>query len=578
MEKKKVGFASGIGFILAAAGSAVGLGNLWGFPYKTSQNGGAAFVLIYVACVLLIGFVTMLSEIYLGRRAQANPMTAYKMIHKNLGWCGLVAIVIPAFIICYYSVLGGWTTKYALNSFSGNAGIVGTFSVNTGEVILYTAIFLVLSMMIIMGGVKDGIEKASKVLMPVLFLILVAIAVYALPYVAAGLLSPVQAVFESTSGLTTTGLSVVDVDTCPAIFLFHRSLTCYLGGVGLVLILTCVVTQTGGLGVYNAEGHTDHLLPSAAKTARMILLIYNGLIIAGAVAYWAAGMTPFDAINISMCAVPTGGFATHGESIAYWNSPVIEAITIVLMVAGGTNFLLLFLLLRGKLKAFLTHIETPLYFGTIAVMALVVAGFFLGQGVSGDGAEALRQGTFQVVSILTSTGFQTIPSFADLGPALLFLFGLLMLVGAEARSTSGGIKLYRVAVASLGLGRDLHERYGNKRHVTSIKINRFGKRSVLTEVDVAEAQTYVVLYLLLCAAGAFALILCGATLQEAVFDFISCLGSTGVGTGFLGTESGPAPLLIGSAGMLLGRLEIIPLFMGVGTMASMIRKGVRHGR
>ena len=93
MEKKKVGFASGVGFILAAAGSAVGLGNLWGFPYKTSQNGGAAFVLIYIACVLLIGFVTMLSEIYLGRRAQANPMTAYKMIHKNLGWCGLVAIV-----------------------------------------------------------------------------------------------------------------------------------------------------------------------------------------------------------------------------------------------------------------------------------------------------------------------------------------------------------------------------------------------------------------------------------------------------------------------------------------------------
>lgn len=180
MEKKKVGFASGIGFILAAAGSAVGLGNLWGFPYKTSQNGGAAFVLIYIACVLLIGFVTMLSEIYLGRRSQANPMTAYKMVNKNLGWCGLVAIMIPAFIICYYSVLGGWTTKYALNSFSGNAGIVSTFSVNTGEVILYTALFLVLSVTIIMGGVKDGIEKASKVLMPVLFCILVAIAIYAL--------------------------------------------------------------------------------------------------------------------------------------------------------------------------------------------------------------------------------------------------------------------------------------------------------------------------------------------------------------------------------------------------------------
>ena len=290
-----------------------------------------------------------------------------------------------------------------------------------------------------------------------------AIIVYAVPYVAAGLLTPMQAVFESTSGLTTTGLSVVDVDTCPAIFLFYRSLTCYLGGVGLVLILTCVVSQTGGLGVYNAEGHTDHLLPSAAKTARLILLIYTGLILGGALAYGLAGMTPFDALNISMCAVPTGGFATHSESIAYWHSPLIDGITIVLMIAGGTNFLLLFLLLRGKLKALLTHIETPLYFGAVAIATPVVAGFFLAQGTAADVPDALRHSLFQVVSVLTSTGFQTIPSFGDLSPALLFLFGLLMLAGAEARSTSGGIKLYRVAVAARGLAHDLHGRYGNKR-------------------------------------------------------------------------------------------------------------------
>lgn len=405
-----------------------------------------------------------------------------------------------------------------------------------------------------------------------------AIIVYAIPYSVAGMLSPAQAIFESTSGLTTTGLTVVEVDSCPAIFLFHRSLTCYLGGVGLVLILTCVVTQTGGLGVYNAEGHTDHLLPSAAKTARMILLIYNALIIAGALAYWIAGMSLFDAINISMCAVPTGGFCTHSESIAYWNSTAIEVITIVLMIAGGTNFLLLFLLLRGKFKAFLTHIETPLYFGTIAIASLVVAELLFAQGISSDAIDSLGKGIFQVTSVLTSTGFQTIPSFADLSPELLFVFGLLMMAGAEARSTSGGIKLYRVAVASLGLGHDLHEHYGNKRHVRSIKIDRFGKRSVLTDTDITEAQTYIVLYLLLCAAGTFLFILCGASLQQAAFDFISCIGSTGVGTGFLNAESAPAPLLIGSAGMLLGRLEIIPLFMGVGTLGSMLWRGIRHGR
>ena len=406
-----------------------------------------------------------------------------------------------------------------------------------------------------------------------------AIAVYALPYVAAGLLSPVQAVFESTSGLTTTGLSVVDVDTCPAIFLFHRSLTCYLGGVGLVLILTCVVTQTGGLGVYNAEGHTDHLLPSAAKTARMILLIYNGLIIAGAVAYWAAGMTPFDAINISMCAVPTGGFATHGESIAYWNSPVIETITIVLMVAGGTNFLLLFLLLRGKLKAFLTHIETPLYFGTIAVMALVVAGFFLGQGVSGDGAEALRQGTFQVVSILTSTGFQTIPSFADLGPALLFLFGLLMLVGAEARSTSGGIKLYRVAVASLGLGHDLHERYGTQAPRDEHQDQPFREAVGAHRGGRGRGPDL---------RGAVPAAVRGRCVRAHPLRGHPAGGGVRLrlvprqhrrGHGLPRYGKRPRAAADRERRDASGnRLEIIPLFMGVGTLASMIRKGVRHGR
>ena len=270
MEKKKVGFASGVGFILAAAGSAVGLGNLWGFPYKTSQNGGAAFVLIYIACVLLIGFVTMLSEIYLGRRAQANPMTAYKMIHKNLGWCGLVAIVIPAFIICYYSVLGGWTTKYALNSFSGNAGIVGTFSVNTGEVILYTAIFLVLSMMIIMGGVKDGIEKASKVLMPVLFLILVAIAVYALTLgsgVREGLrfyLKPDFSGITFKSVLVAMGQAFYSLSLGMGIMITYGSYTGkevnLVRSTAMICIFDTLVALIAGLAIFPSVAHFDPAL------------------------------------------------------------------------------------------------------------------------------------------------------------------------------------------------------------------------------------------------------------------------------------------------------------------------------
>ena len=98
-EKKKVGFASSIGFVLAAAGSAVGLGNIWGFPYKAAVNGGAAFVFIYIACVILIGYITMMSEMFIGKRAAANPISSYKKVNKNVGWFGLVAVAIPAFII-----------------------------------------------------------------------------------------------------------------------------------------------------------------------------------------------------------------------------------------------------------------------------------------------------------------------------------------------------------------------------------------------------------------------------------------------------------------------------------------------
>jgi NSS family neurotransmitter:Na+ symporter len=143
----KNGFASGIGFALAAAGSAIGLGNLWSFPYKTSANGGAAFVIVYIISVLLFGAIVMIAEMYIGKRAQANPITSYKKINKNMGWLGVFAIIIPMIIICYYSALGGYTVKFTLNSFNDNSNVLTTFSGNIGEVIMYTLIFIVLKLL-----------------------------------------------------------------------------------------------------------------------------------------------------------------------------------------------------------------------------------------------------------------------------------------------------------------------------------------------------------------------------------------------------------------------------------------------
>ena len=185
--QKQNGFASSLGFVLASAGSAVGLGNIWGFPYKTGANGGAAFVIVYILMALFLGIVGMVAEMYVGRRAQANPVTALKKINPKLGFIGLIAVAVPFFIICYYSVLGGYTIRGAVASFSD----IGKSTAAVGESFagfmsspwlpaVCTFIFLALAVLIIMGGVQKGIEKASKVLMPLLFIILLGVMIYCL--------------------------------------------------------------------------------------------------------------------------------------------------------------------------------------------------------------------------------------------------------------------------------------------------------------------------------------------------------------------------------------------------------------
>lgn len=281
MKQKKVGFASGIGFVLAAAGSAIGLGNLWGFPYKTSQNGGAAFVLLYIAFVLLMGFFAMVAEMFIGKRAHANPVTAFKNINPKLGWFGLIAVVLPAFIICYYSVLGGWTVKYTVNSFRGNSGIISTFSVNTREVILCTAVFLLFSVLIIMAGVEKGIEKMSKILMPILFIILVGITVYSLTLgegVSEGLsfyLKPDFSQITFKNILTAMGQSFYSLSIGMGIMITYAS---YTGdeinitrSCTMICIFDTIVALLAGLAIFPAVAHFD---PSLLESSKGVVLIY----------------------------------------------------------------------------------------------------------------------------------------------------------------------------------------------------------------------------------------------------------------------------------------------------------------
>lgn len=270
--KKRNGFASGIGFILAAAGSAVGLGNLWGFPYKTSANGGAAFVIVYILCVLFMGSIAMIAEIYLGKRAQANTITAYKKINKNFGWAGMLAIIIPFIIICYYSVLGGWTMRYATNSFqsvsqANNAQSFGSFVSHPFEPVFYTLIFMVLSGVIIMAGVKGGIEKAAKVLMPALFIIVLFIAIYSLTLgegVSAGLdyyLNPDFSALGFDGVVAAMGQAFYSLSLGMGIMVAYGSYTgneIKLGkSVTMICLFDTLVALIAGLAIFCSIGHFD---------------------------------------------------------------------------------------------------------------------------------------------------------------------------------------------------------------------------------------------------------------------------------------------------------------------------------
>lgn len=207
-------------------------------------------------------------------------------------------------------------------------------------------------------GRKAGDLEKNQETIVVLGTWLVVIAVAAIPFMLTGKYSFSQAVFETSSGLSTTGLSVVDTSSCPRIFLIHRTVLLFFGGFGLVLVLPSVLSHVYGMRIYHAEGHSDRLLPNLVESARLIIGIYSGYILSGTLLYVFFGMNFLDAFNHAAAALSTGGFSTHPESIGYYQSPAIEIITIVLMLLGSTNFFVHLLRIKGKFKEFFLHCET----------------------------------------------------------------------------------------------------------------------------------------------------------------------------------------------------------------------------
>ena len=179
------GFGGKLAAILAAAGSAIGLGNIWRFPYITSENGGGAFILIYLGCILFLGLPLLIAEFAVGHNTKKNPIDAFATIKRGWGWLGAMGLISVTLIMGYYFVIAGWTLNYTIASAtdaigSDFGGFFHAFTTGTWMPLLFTYLFIFANHFIITGGVQGGIEKASKVMMPLLFAILIALAIYSL--------------------------------------------------------------------------------------------------------------------------------------------------------------------------------------------------------------------------------------------------------------------------------------------------------------------------------------------------------------------------------------------------------------
>ncbi len=193
-QEDRGSWGSSFGFIMAAAGSAVGLGNLWKFPYLAGKNGGAVFVVVYLLMIVFVGFTMMLGEMIIGRKTQLDPYGAYKKLNKNWGFLGSIGILTAFLILSFYSVVGGWVLKYIVATVTGSIGADKTayftgFIAGSIEPLIYHGIFMILTVAIVFKGISGGIEKASKILMPALFIMLIAVAIRSvtLPGASAGL-------------------------------------------------------------------------------------------------------------------------------------------------------------------------------------------------------------------------------------------------------------------------------------------------------------------------------------------------------------------------------------------------------
>jgi trk system potassium uptake protein TrkH len=373
-----------------------------------------------------------------------------------------------------------------------------------------------------------------------------------------------DAVFECVSGLTTTGATVlVGLDRLPASILYYRAQLQWLGGMGIVVLAVAVLPllRIGGMQLYRAElpgpMKDVKLTPRIAQTAKALWGVYLGITVACAASFWAAGMSLFDAVCHAFATVSTGGFSTHDASFGFFNSPTLESLAVVFMSISGVNFAVHFeALRRAQLGLYWQDSEVRTYVGLLVALVLTVCAALHWQGL--PLAESLREGVFQLVSFMTTTGFTTAdysrwPGFV---PVLLVFSAF---VGGCAGSTAGGLKVIRVLLLYKQGVREILRLIHPQAEIPV----KLGKTPLLPRV-VEAVWGFFSLYVAMFALIMVLMMALGVDQVTAFSAVAACINNLGPGLGEVSANFASMPAAVkwlAALAMLLGRLEIFTVLV-----------------
>ncbi len=379
-------------------------------------------------------------------------------------------------------------------------------------------------------------------------------------------LSITDAIFESISGLTTTGATILtNIDELPHSIKYYRQQLQWFGGMGIIVLAVAVLPmlRIGGMQMFRAETpgpmKDQKLTPRITETAKALWYIYLGITVMCTLSYYMAGMNMFDAISHAFSTISIGGFSTYDDSMGHFNNSLIEMIAVIFMVIAGINFASHFLAWKSaSIKTYLLDTEVKVFIGILAVAATLTSFQLYVSGTSGSLYESIRQGTFQAVSIGTTTGFTT-ESFHLWPGALPLMLILFSVIGGCAGSTAGGFKVIRIILLFKMSMRELY-RLIHPHGKYLIKIN--GKTVNYRVLDSVSAF-FVQFLFLLCV---FTLLLAsfGEDLTTAFSASLACLTNLGpalgdAGINYANISDGAKTVL--SIAMIFGRLELFTLFI-----------------